>query len=132
MHAVSHALSAHFNIHHGIGNAIALPHVLRFNCAVNDEPYSRMGNRLDLRSIDNSLVGAKRLLTVTDALLAVLEMPRTVLDISGLELDMASIDSVKQDMVSHIMEDPCLETNVCEVREMDGEIERIITAVVGL
>lgn len=31
VHSIAHPLSAHFNLHHGVANAIGLPHVMEFN-----------------------------------------------------------------------------------------------------
>ncbi|MCY6382451.1 iron-containing alcohol dehydrogenase [Hoeflea prorocentri] len=40
VHALAYPLGGHFHIPHGLSNALVLPHVLRFNCETNPEPYA--------------------------------------------------------------------------------------------
>lgn len=42
VHALAYPLGGHFHIPHGLSNALVLPHVLRFNCAVAPQPYAEL------------------------------------------------------------------------------------------
>jgi alcohol dehydrogenase class IV len=131
VHAVSHALSAHFDIHHGLGNAITLPHVLDYNREAADGSYAMMGSVLEVDDAEESVVGSARLVAGISSLLSRLGMPRTVREIPGLQYDTDSMEYVKRDIVNHIMEDPCVDTNprpVCIGRE----IEEVVSAIIGI
>jgi alcohol dehydrogenase class IV len=43
VHAIAHTVGARHRVHHGTANAIALPHVLRFNADVAAEAYREAG-----------------------------------------------------------------------------------------
>lgn len=43
VHAIAHTVGARHQVHHGTANAIALPHVLRFNADVAAEAYREAG-----------------------------------------------------------------------------------------
>jgi alcohol dehydrogenase class IV len=43
VHAIAHTVGARHHVHHGLANAIALPHVLRFNADVAAEAYREAG-----------------------------------------------------------------------------------------
>ncbi len=43
VHAIAHTVGARHHVHHGTANAIALPHVLRFNADVAAEAYREAG-----------------------------------------------------------------------------------------
>ena len=42
VHALAYPIGGHFHVHHGLSNALILPHVLRFNIAVAPQPYIEM------------------------------------------------------------------------------------------
>jgi alcohol dehydrogenase len=45
-HAMSHPLSAHFDIPHGVANAILMPHTLRFNQLADKGKYKKIAEQL--------------------------------------------------------------------------------------
>jgi alcohol dehydrogenase class IV len=46
VHAIAHTVGARHGVHHGTANAIALPHVLRFNADVAAEAYREAGTAM--------------------------------------------------------------------------------------
>ena len=47
-HSLSHPLSAHFGVHHGLANALCLIPVMRFNAALKPGVYRRLAVAIDL------------------------------------------------------------------------------------
>ncbi len=47
-HSLSHPLSAHFGVHHGLANALCLPAVMRFNAKWQPGVYRRIAATLEL------------------------------------------------------------------------------------
>jgi alcohol dehydrogenase class IV len=48
VHAISHAVGALYDTHHGLTNAVVLPYVLRFNRSAVDEKMTMLARLLDL------------------------------------------------------------------------------------
>jgi alcohol dehydrogenase class IV len=42
VHALAYPLGGHYHVPHGLSNALVLPHVLRFNCAVCADAYAEL------------------------------------------------------------------------------------------
>jgi len=42
VHALAYPIGGHFNVPHGLSNALVLPHVLRFNAKVAPKPYAEL------------------------------------------------------------------------------------------
>jgi len=74
VHAMSHQLSAKFNLPHGLANAVMLSTVLKFNKSVCKEKYATMGIALGLSlgSIDE---GADRFIQEIEKLISALSIP---------------------------------------------------------
>ncbi len=52
-HSISHALSSEFGVQHGLGNAISLPAVVRFNGETDKDQYERVAVALGLEPSDD-------------------------------------------------------------------------------
>lgn len=52
-HSLSHALSSEFGVQHGLGNAISLPAVVRFNGEMDKDQYERVAVALGLEPSDD-------------------------------------------------------------------------------
>ena len=48
VHAIAHSLGGHYNVPHGLANAIILPHVLRAYSRSADKPLARLSDALQL------------------------------------------------------------------------------------
>ncbi len=55
-HSLAHPLSTECGVHHGLANAIVLPHVVRFNGETDSQQYRRVGDALALDCRDNPAV----------------------------------------------------------------------------
>ena len=70
IHSISHAVSAFYDTHHGLNNAIALPRVWAFNMSANYKRYAEMAPAMgvdtygmtDVQAADAALAAAIRLL----------------------------------------------------------------------
>ncbi len=59
VHSLSHPLSAHFGLHHGLANGLCLLPVMRFNAARKPGTYRRLGGAIGLREPeDDAFIGA--------------------------------------------------------------------------
>lgn len=85
VHAMAHPLGASSNVHHGLANAVLLPHVLDVNRAAIAEPCRRMLRALDLGS-DGDPVDA--VIDVVRALEAEVGLPATL---PGIAPDIAEL-----------------------------------------
>ena len=85
VHSIAHPLSAHYDTHHGLANAILLPYVLAFNLPVLEERLKPLARLLDLPGGD-----AKAVLDWIIAFRATLNIPHTLGEI-GIPEDKADI-----------------------------------------
>lgn len=51
IHSCAHSLSTHFDLHHGLANAIMLPHGLRFNQSACEDQFKRMAQVLGTQDV---------------------------------------------------------------------------------
>jgi len=119
-HAMAHAIGAKFPIAHGRANAILLPHVLRYNSAlpskfmpapgyssyVAPDKYARIG-RIVLGGRDDQ-ERRRRLFDAVDALIAELDMPRSLKEAGVLEQDFLE---ALPELITNAYQDVCLRTN---------------------
>jgi alcohol dehydrogenase class IV len=49
IHSVAHSLSAHFDLHHGLANAVMLPYGLKFNAEVCEDRIETIGSVLGIK-----------------------------------------------------------------------------------
>lgn len=54
IHAMSHPVSAHFNVAHGVANAILMPTIFEYNEGTNDEKYRVIYDYVSLTKSDSS------------------------------------------------------------------------------
>ncbi len=59
VHAMSHPAGAHFNVPHGVANAIHLPHVIRFNAEGGDDIADRYRDIAELFGAESGGSGAE-------------------------------------------------------------------------
>ena len=85
VHSIAHPLSAHYDTHHGLANAVLLPYVLAFNLPVLEERLRPLARLLDLPGGD-----AKAVLEWIVAFRAELKIPHTLGEI-GIPEDKAEI-----------------------------------------
>lgn len=102
VHSTAHPLSTLFDVHHGLANAIMLPHGIRYNA-----PHCP-----DTMKALNDAVGETDILASLDTLNTKLQLPTRLHDIGIGE---TAIDSLARLAYS----DPCHRCNPCPVSEED-------------
>ena len=70
VHAISHPIGAIYNTHHGLTNAVLLPHVLRFNSEKIEEKMDDLASYLNIKN------GFEGFLSYIDDLTAALNVPK--------------------------------------------------------
>ncbi len=60
VHAMSHAAGGHFEIHHGLANAILLPHVMEFNLQARPEKFAAIAQALGAQRAAEAAIEAVR------------------------------------------------------------------------
>jgi alcohol dehydrogenase class IV len=131
VHATSHALSAHFDLHHGLANAIALPHVIRYNAVTAPAGYVELAGVLGMSSAGAGTAAAVDgfVKAVTD-LLARLGAPTSVALAIGDVVPADHHPRLLDDITAHILEDPCTGTNP-RVVEDSSELRGLLRDIIG-
>ncbi len=91
-HAIAHTVGARHHVHHGLANAIALPHVLRFNADVSAEAYREGGAAMgvDTRSLDDA-AAVDAIAKAISKLVAAVGLPTRYRDVKVPESDLEAI-----------------------------------------
>jgi alcohol dehydrogenase len=92
VHAIAHSVGARHHVHHGTANAIALPHVLRFNGDVASEAYREGGEALGVgtRGLDDA-AAVDAVATAIAKLVAEVGLPLRYRDVGVPESDLEAI-----------------------------------------
>ena len=80
-HALAHPLSAIADLHHGLANALMLPHVIDFNIEVATKAYARAGLAMGARPVADTMEQARACLDAVRALLVDVELPSRLRDV---------------------------------------------------
>ena len=117
VHSLAHALGAEGDAHHGMLNAVLLPHALRFNRQVAAPRLADLAAALGLGRTGD---GPGHLIVLTELLLVRLPIPAKLGEFPGLSY--ARIP----EYASLAMRDHCHRTNPrpCELADMIGILER--------
>jgi alcohol dehydrogenase class IV len=131
VHAISHALSAHFDLHHGLANGVALPYVLRYNAATAPEGYAELASLLRLGNGRESVASqADAFIFAVMALLERLHTPSSAAQALRGERVVVIPDHVRRDILMHVLEDPCIQTNARPVKG-SKELSDMIRQIMG-
>ncbi len=92
VHAIAHTVGARHHVHHGTANAIALPHVLRFNADVAAEAYREGGDALgvDTKGLTHE-AAVDAIATAIGKLVADVGLPLRYRDVGVPESDLEAI-----------------------------------------
>jgi alcohol dehydrogenase len=113
-HSLSHQLSTEANVHHGVANAIMLPHTMEFNLDFAVEKYADIAQAMGVNTSGMSVVQSARA-----SIQAVKELCRDI----GLPDHLSSV-GVNQDsiptMAEKAMEDHCrlMNPRICTKEDM--------------
>jgi alcohol dehydrogenase class IV len=116
-HSMSHPAGARYGVHHGLANAINLPHVIRFNCAGGPEIGKRYRDVAEVLGVEaggsDEDVGEALAGHITDMTKAM-----------GLQQRLSEVgvpEAGIPDLVEGAMGDGCTLTNAREMTEEDFE-----------
>lgn len=113
VHALAHPVGAHHRVHHGLANAILLPHVVRFNLPGNLPKFARAAQALGERTEGLSLrEAAERCLDAIIRLEDDLGIPRSLAEVGVTE---ESIPAMVRDALESGLHAP----NPVETTEQD-------------
>jgi len=113
VHAIAHPLGGHFDVHHGLANAVMLPYCMRFNRSAITGHAERIARHLELDK-----PGFDSLLAWVLRLRSELFVPHTLKELSGV--DAALFEAVAADALV----DSSLSTNVIPATQK--EIETVL------
>ncbi|MEA3216565.1 MAG: hypothetical protein QOJ19_2721 [Acidimicrobiia bacterium] len=111
--AFRHQLGGALGVPHGVASTIMLPHVLRWNLPVADEPLGRAATALGL---DGPAALVDRLEALTDQL----GLPRRLRDVDVAEKDLAMV-------ATHALHDPSSTSNIRRPESVD-QLEGLLAA----
>jgi len=105
VHALAHPLGGHYDIHHGLANAILLPVVVRRNLEHIPEKFAKIANAMGLDTRDKSVENAaEQVPQMIEQFIEDLKLPKT-LSMVGVKAD--DIPALAMDAQG----DLCMETN---------------------
>jgi alcohol dehydrogenase class IV len=92
VHAIAHTIGARHGVHHGTANAIALPHVLRFNADVAAEAYRAAGEAMgvDTKAMSDA-AAVDAIATAIEAFVAGVGLPTRYRDVNVPAEDLPTI-----------------------------------------
>lgn len=115
VHALAHATGARFHTHHGITNAVYLPHGMRFNIAYSSEIYGKVARTLGFsKSLDDN-EASEALVRAVEHLLEEVGLPRELKAIGVPEMTGADLE----EWVNLVVEDPAIIFNPREATADD-------------
>jgi alcohol dehydrogenase len=92
VHAIAHTVGARHHVHHGTANAIALPHVMRFNADVTAEAYREAGAAM---GVDTKALGDEAAVDLVaraiERLVADVGLPTRYRDVGVPESDLEAL-----------------------------------------
>ena len=115
VHALSHAIGGQFTTHHGMTNAVLLPHGMRFNLEFATERYAETARYLKLCQDKDDFTAAQILIESVENLIANLELPQKLRDLFVPELDQNKLQS----LVDLAISDPAMIFNTRQATEED-------------
>jgi alcohol dehydrogenase class IV len=115
-HSLAHPLSTVCGMHHGLANALCLPHVMRFNSQHKPGLYRRVGVACDLDVLETSPAEADRVtIEFITKFLAEIGIP------TGLRKHNVTETHIAQ-MVEQAYDDPCHKTNAVPCTKQDLQL----------
>ena len=108
VHAISHPIGAIYNTHHGLTNAILLPHILEFNRNKIEQKINDLSAYLDINQ------GFDGFLFFVKSLNLALDIPRGLSDLGVLETDIKKI-------VNGALQDPSKDGNPVKLNSTNLE-----------
>lgn len=115
VHALAHATGARFQTHHGITNAVYLPHGMRFNIEYSSAIYGKVARTLGFsKSLDDN-EASEALVQAVEHLLEEVGLPKELKAIGVPEMKGAELE----EWVNLVVEDPAIIFNPREATTDD-------------
>ncbi|MBX9668306.1 MAG: iron-containing alcohol dehydrogenase [Candidatus Obscuribacterales bacterium] len=115
IHALAHATGARFNTHHGITNAVYLPHGMRFNLEYSNAIYGRAARALGFSSSMDDNEASEALVKAVERLLKEVGLPTELKQLGVPEMNEEEL----QEWVNLVVEDPAIIFNPREASVED-------------
>ncbi|MEM7272774.1 MAG: iron-containing alcohol dehydrogenase [Actinomycetota bacterium] len=120
-HSISHAMSAKFDTHHGMGNGIAITRVWEHNVSANYPKFARMAQAMgyntngmtDVAAADLALEGVHRLAAdvgIPESFTTLPDYTKSQVGQNGFPEISSSADNIEQ-LTTHALGDVCTVTN---------------------
>ena len=91
VHAIAHTVGARHGVHHGLANAIALPHVIRFNASEAAEPYAELARAMGLTTTTDDAAAVEALAVGVQELTRASGLPVRYRDVGVPEADLPAL-----------------------------------------
>ncbi len=139
-HSISHAMSARFDTHHGMGNGIAITRAWEHNVSANYPKFARMAQAMgynthgltDIAAADLALEGVARLADDVDIPQSFTTLPdytKSRVGMNGFPPVSSEADDITQ-LVTHALGDVCTPTNP-KMMTPDSMSELMTDSLVG-
>ncbi|HEY9575298.1 MAG TPA: iron-containing alcohol dehydrogenase [Lachnospiraceae bacterium] len=99
VHAMSHPVSAHFHVAHGVANAVLLPTVLAYNALADKGKYEKIYNYISKVQVDSSRFEPEMLVEEIKRLNKALNLPLSLSEV-GVEED--KIETMAKDAIQTV------------------------------
>ena len=107
IHALAHATGALFGTHHGMTNAVFLPHGMRFNKSDIEETYAKVARELGIADRNSDSKAADILIDRLENLMESLEIPRNLKSLGVSQMDNSRLETWSK----LVLEDPAIMFN---------------------
>jgi alcohol dehydrogenase class IV len=94
VHALAHATGAKFGTHHGLTNAVFLPHGMVFNLEVVCDRYAKLSRALSFSHSSNDEEAAKALIAAVEQLSTRVGLPSRLRDLGVPALKDTQLDEI--------------------------------------
>jgi alcohol dehydrogenase len=115
VHALSHAIGGQYATHHGMTNAVMLPHGMKFNLSFAVPKYAQMARYLKLSASSNDKSAASALIEAVEMLVGSLGLPTKLRDLPMPEPDSERLGT----LITLAMSDPAMIFNSRQATEED-------------
>ena len=115
VHALSHALGGKYSTHHGMTNAVLLPHGMHFNLGFAQGRYAEAARYLKLSDSKKDEIAAQLLVESIENLIGILDLPK---NLRGLSIPELKEEELKE-LVALASSDPAMIFNTRQATEDD-------------
>ena len=115
VHALAHTVGAHFGTHHGMTNAVFLPHGMEFNLPQSAHRYASLARSLGISQNGDDTAAASDLIKAVRNLISVCGLPHRLRDLGVPETS----DNKLNELAFEVETDPAIMFNPREASAVD-------------